>query len=99
MPGSFCLVIRPFGPLVPMVSVEGGPRAAAVFATVFFLILEPSSSADFGRRSKQPSGFRMAASDYSNEQWAHMRQLATPAAPPVAVEDIDRRPKRESVPP
>jgi hypothetical protein len=99
MPGSFCLVVGPFGPLVPVVSVEGGPRAAAVFATVFLLILEPSSSADFGRRSKHPAGFRMAASAYSNEQWAHMRQLAAPAAPPVVVEDIDRRPKWESTRP
>jgi hypothetical protein len=40
MPGSFCLVVGPFGPLAPVVSVEGGPRAAAVFATVFLLILE-----------------------------------------------------------
>jgi hypothetical protein len=66
MPGSFCLVVGPFGPLAPVVSVEGGPRAAAVFATVFLLILESSSSADFGRRSKRPAGFRMAASAYSN---------------------------------
>jgi hypothetical protein len=89
MPGSFCLVVGPFGPLAPVVPVEGGPRAAAVFAMVFLLILEPSSSADFGRRSKRPAGFRMAASAYANEQWAHMRWLAAPAAPPVAVEDID----------
>jgi hypothetical protein len=66
MPGSFCLVVGPFGPLAPMVSVEGGPRAAAVFATVFLLILESSSSADFGRRSKHPAGFRMAVSAYCN---------------------------------
>jgi hypothetical protein len=34
-PGSFCLVVGLFGPLAPVVSVEGGPRAAAVFATAF----------------------------------------------------------------
>jgi hypothetical protein len=94
MPGSFGLVVGPFGPLAPVVSVERGPRAAAVFAMVSLLTLEPSSSADFGRRSKRPAGFRMAASAYSNKQWAHMRQLA-PASPPVAVEDIDRRAKWE----
>jgi hypothetical protein len=66
MPGSFCLVVGPFGPLAPVVSIEGGPRAAAVFTKVFLLILESSSSADFGRRSKHPAGFRMAASAYSN---------------------------------
>jgi hypothetical protein len=66
MPGSFCLVVGPFGPLAPVVSIEGGPRAAAVFATVFLMILESSSSAVFGRRSKHPAGSRMAASTYSN---------------------------------
>jgi hypothetical protein len=55
MPGSFGLVVGPFGPLAPVVSVEGGPWAAAVFATVSLLTLEPSSSADFGRRSKRPA--------------------------------------------
>jgi hypothetical protein len=34
-PGSFCLVVGLFQPLAPVVSVEGGPRAAAVFATAF----------------------------------------------------------------
>jgi hypothetical protein len=58
MPGSFCLVL---GPLAPVVPVEGGPRAAAVFAMVFLLILEPSSSADFGHRSKRPAGSRSHA--------------------------------------
>jgi hypothetical protein len=65
------------------------------FAMVFYLILEPFSSADFGRHSKCPAGFRMAASSYANEQWAHMWQLA-PAAPPVIVEDVDRRPQWET---
>jgi hypothetical protein len=80
MPGSFCLV---FGPLAPVVSVEGGPRAAAVFATVFPLILESSSSADFGRRSKHPAGFRMAASAYSN-MWLGGSGSWLLSFPPVA---------------
>jgi hypothetical protein len=65
-PGSFRLVVGPFGPLAPAVSVEGGPQAAAVFATVFLLILKFPGSADFGRRSDHPAGFRMAASAYFN---------------------------------
>jgi hypothetical protein len=34
-PGFFCLVVGLFGPLAPVISVEGGPQAAAVFATAF----------------------------------------------------------------
>jgi hypothetical protein len=34
-PGSFCLVVGLFGPLALVVSVEWGPRAAAVLATAF----------------------------------------------------------------
>jgi hypothetical protein len=61
---------------------------------VFYRILEPLSSVDFGRRTKRPAGFCMAASEYAKEQWFHMRQLA-PAAPPSVVEDIDRHPQWE----
>jgi hypothetical protein len=57
---------------------------------VFYLILEPLSSVDFGRHAKCPAGLRMAVSAYANEQWSHMRQLA-PAAPPSVMEDINRR--------
>jgi hypothetical protein len=83
MPGSFCLVVGPFGPLAPVVYVEGGPRAAAVFATVFLLIMDSSSSADFGRRSKHPTGFRMAASAYSN-MWLGGSGSWLLSFPPVA---------------
>jgi hypothetical protein len=61
---------------------------------VFYRILEPLSSVNFGRRTKCPAGFRMAASEYAKEQWSHMRQLAQVALPSV-VEDIDRRPQWE----
>jgi hypothetical protein len=57
---------------------------------VFYRILESVSSIDFRRHTKCPAGFRMAASMYANEQWAHMRPLAQ-AAPSSVVEDIDRR--------
>jgi hypothetical protein len=81
MPGSFCLVVGPFGPLAPVVSVEGGPRAAAVFATVFLLILESPGSADFGRRSDHPAGFCIAAPT-STCGWGSGRWLRH--FPPVA---------------
>jgi hypothetical protein len=65
------------------------------FCHGLFLILEPSSSADLGRRTKRPVGFRMGASPYMKEQWAHMRQVTVPASTPAAEEDIDHRPSWE----
>jgi hypothetical protein len=65
------------------------------FCHSLFLILEPSSSADLGCRAKRPVGFRMGASPYMKEQWAHMRQVTVPASTPAAKEDIDHRPSWE----
>jgi hypothetical protein len=72
-----------------------GPSGGCCFSHGLLLILESSSSADFGR----PSGFRLAASAYANKQWAHMRQLAVPAVLQVKEEDVDRRPKWETARP
>jgi hypothetical protein len=88
-----------FGPLAPVVSVEGGPRAAAVFCHGLFLILESPSSAEFGRRPKRSSGFRLAANSFARDQWAHLCQLGVPAAREAKDEDDDRRPKGDTAPP
>jgi hypothetical protein len=88
-----------FGPLAPVVSVEGGPRAAAVFYHGLFLILESFSSAEFGRRPKRSSGFRLAANSFARDQWAHLRQLGVPAAQEIQDENDDRRRKWDTAPP
>jgi hypothetical protein len=62
-------------------------------------MLESFSSADFGRRPKCSSGFRLAANSYAKDQWAHMRQLRVPAAQKAQEEDDDRRPKWETAHP
>jgi hypothetical protein len=88
-----------FGLLVPVVSVEGGPRAAAVFHS-HYLILESLSSAEFGRRPKRSSGFRLAANYFAKDQWAHLRQLGVPAVQEAnEAKDDDRRPKWVTAPP
>jgi hypothetical protein len=65
------------------------------FCHGLFLILEPSSSADLGCRTKRPVDFRMGTSPYMKEQWAHMRQVTVPASTAAAEEDIDHRPSWE----
>jgi hypothetical protein len=88
-----------FGPLAPVVSVEGGPWTAAVFHGLF-LILESLSSAEFGRRPKRSSGFRLAANSFAIDQWAFLRQLGVPTAQEAKeVQDDDRRPKWDTAPP
>jgi hypothetical protein len=62
-----------------------------------FLILESSSSSDFGRRPRRSSGFRLAATPYARDQWACMRQLPD-AQKKAEEEDNDRRPKWETAP-
>jgi hypothetical protein len=88
-----------FGPLAPVVVVEGGPRAAAVFFHSLFLILESFSSAEFGRRPKCLSRFCLAANSFARDQWAHLHQLGVPAAQEAQEEDDNRRPKWDTAPP
>jgi hypothetical protein len=88
-----------FGLMAPVVSVEGGPRAAAVSHSLY-LILESLSSAEFGRRPKHSSGFRLAANSFARDQWALLRQLGVPAAQEAEeARDDDRRPKWDTAPP
>jgi hypothetical protein len=64
------------------------------------LTLEPNSSDDFGRNAKRSSGFRMGASPYMKQQWAHMHHVSeATATTPAAEEDIDHRPSWEPTPP
>jgi hypothetical protein len=66
---------------------------AAVFHGLF-LILESLSSAEFGRRPKCSSGFRLAANSFAIDQWAFLRQLGVPTAQEAKeVQDDDRCPK------
>jgi hypothetical protein len=82
-----------------VVSVEGGPRTAAVFHGLL-LILESLSSAEFGRRPKHLSGFRLAANSFTIDQWAFLRQLGVPTAQEAKeVQDDDRRPQWDTAPP
>jgi hypothetical protein len=82
-----------------VVFVEGGPWAAAVFHGLY-LILESLSSAEFGRRPKCSSGFRLAANSFARDQWAHLRQLGVPAVQEAEeAKDDDRRPKWDTAPP
>jgi hypothetical protein len=83
-------LLGPFGPLAPVVSVEGGPRC---FCHGLFLILESFCSADFGRHLKHSSGFRLTANSYAKDQWAQMRQLGVPDAQEAQEEVDDHRPK------
>jgi hypothetical protein len=76
-----------------------GTSGGRCFRHGLFLILESFSSADFGRRPKHSSGFRLAANSYAKDQWAHMRQLGVPAAQEAQEEDDDRRPKWDTAPP
>jgi hypothetical protein len=67
---------------------------------VLHLILEFTSSDEFGRADKRSPGFRMGASAFMKEQWAHMRHVsASLATTPEAEEDIDHRPSWEPTPP
>jgi len=79
-----------FGPLAPVVSVEGGPQA---------LILESFSFAEFGHRPKRSLGFHLAVNSFARDQWAHLRQLGVPAAQEAQDEDDDRRPRWDTAPP
>jgi hypothetical protein len=81
-----------------VVSVEGGPRAAAVFCHDLFLILESPSSAEFGRCLKRSSGFFLVANSFARDQWAHLRQLGVSAAQEAKNEDDDRRLKWDTAP-
>jgi hypothetical protein len=82
-----------------VVSIEGGPRAAAVFYHGLFLILESFSSAEFERRPKRSSGFRLAANSFARDQWAHLCQMGVPAAQEAQDGDNDHRPKWDTTPP
>lgn len=65
-----------------------------------YLTLESLSSAEFGRRPKHSSRFRLEATSFAREQWAHLRQLGVPAAQEAEeAQDDDRRPKWDTAPP
>jgi hypothetical protein len=63
------------------------------------LILDFTSFDEFGRLDKRSTGFRMGASAFMKDQWAHMRHVSASQATSEAEEDIDRRPSWEPTPP
>jgi hypothetical protein len=82
-----------------VVSVKGDHGRPLCFP---WPITDPGISqfAEFGRRPKRLSGFRLAANSFAIDQWAHLRQLGVPAAQEAKeVQDDDRRPKWDTAPP
>jgi hypothetical protein len=63
------------------------------------LIFDFTSSDEFGRVDKRSIGFRMGASAFMKDQWAHMRHVSASLATSEAEEDIDHRPSWDPTPP